>query len=267
MNRLEITFNQLQSNRRKVLVSYIVAGDPNQEITVDAMHALVSGGTNIIELGIAFSDPSAEGPTIQKAHERALVTNTSLANIFAMVRDFRANNTETPIVLMGYANPIEWMGYETFAMQASEAGVDAVLIVDLPAEESQLFNEQLQCHQLNNVYLLAPTSSLERIKNTCKIANGFIYYVSLKGVTGSGDLDTEEVIEKLATIKRYTSLPICVGFGIKNADNAKAIATHADGIVVGSALVELMANTDSNQQICTDLASAVSVFRRAIDSV
>ncbi len=267
MSRLETTFKQLQSANKKALVTYIVAGDPNIETTLDAMHALVKGGADIIELGVPFSDPSAEGPVIQQAHERALANNVSLLNVFELVDKFRQTDNGTAIVLMGYANPIEWMGYEIFAERAKTAGVDAVLTVDIPPEEAQHFDVILRNNQLNNVYLLAPTSSDVRIKNTCNIANGFIYYVSLKGVTGSGKLDISDVEQRLQLIKQHTNQPICVGFGIKDAPSAAAVAACSDGVVVGSAFVERMNLIADRTQLLNVLKLQANELKTAIDSV
>lgn len=265
-NRITERMAALKEKDRKALVSYIVNGDPHPDCTVSAMHALVESGTDIIELGIPFSDPMAEGPVIQLGHERALEHGVSLKDTLAKVKEFRQQNNETPIVLMGYANPIERMGYETFASAAAEAGVDGVITVDLPPEEANEFNETLSKHNLKNIFLLAPTTTIQRIRDIVSMASGFVYYVSLKGVTGAGHLDTESVKEKLRQIRQHTDLPICVGFGIKDGASAKAVGEYADGVVVGSVLVnEMGMQSDNQQQMLPALKSLVSEIRSGLD--
>ncbi len=267
MNRIEQRLGQLTASGRKALVNYIVAGDPNLAETLAAMHSLVEQGTDIIELGVPFSDPSAEGPVIQKAHERALASDTSLKAVLRLVRDFRKTDAQTPVVLMGYANPIEWVGYENFAAHAADAGVDGVLTVDIPPEEANELNAALVAKGLVNVFLLAPTTSEPRIKAIAKLASGFLYYVSLKGTTGSGKLNIDEVIERLTTIRRFTDLPVCVGFGIKSPEAAAAVARVAEGVVVGSALIEIMARAHSPQARQAALSAFCSGIRSAIDQI
>ena len=239
-NRINQRMAACKQNSRKVLVSYIVSGDPSPEVTLDAMHSLVANGTDIIELGIPFSDPMAEGEVIQLGHERALAHHVSLTSTIALVAQFREQDSDTPIILMGYANPIERMGYHSFAALASEAGVDGVLTVDLPPEEAVDLNEQLKRVGIENIFLLAPTSTTQRIRQVVSLAGGFVYYVSLKGVTGAGHLDLDSVSTHLAEIRSHTDLPVCVGFGIKDGASAKAVAAHADGAVVGSIFVDKM---------------------------
>lgn len=246
-------------------MSYVVAGDPDSATTITLMRELVSSGTDIIELGVPFSDPSAEGPTIQLAHERALASKTGMHQVFAIVEEFRKQDTETPIVLMGYANPIEWMGYETFCDLAVKAGVDGTLVVDLPPEEAGTLNAKLSEYGLYNVFLLAPTTSEARMRAICDYASGFLYYVSLKGVTGSEQIDVSSVEEKLAVIRRYTDLPICVGFGIKDAVTAAAVAKVADGVVVGSAFVNYLAGDLSPAVAQQNIGKLSSAIRSAID--
>ncbi|BFM07341.1 tryptophan synthase subunit alpha [Halioxenophilus aromaticivorans] len=267
MNRLETRLATLRENGRKALVTYIVNGDPCPEATLPTMHAMVAAGADIIELGVPFSDPMAEGPVIQKGHERALAHNVSLKGTMELVKSFRATNTETPVVLMGYANPVERMGYETFAEAAASAGVDGLLTVDLPPEEAEGLNHYLQQVGLQNIFLLAPTTKPERAKRLVNLASGFIYYVSLKGVTGAGHLDTESVEQNVAHIRTLTDLPICVGFGIKDGESAKAIAKTADGAVVGSVLVAKMAELagSSTEEIAKGVADLVSPIRHALD--
>lgn len=223
MSRLQQTFRALREARRKALIPYITAGDPRPEVTVDMMHAMVKAGADIVELGVPFSDPMADGPVIQAACERALKHKVSLTQVLGMVRTFRAKNTHTPVVLMGYANPIEVMGYEKFAHSAAQAGVDGVITVDLPPEESAGMLPHLRAAGIDPVFLLAPTSISERIKKICAAASGFVYYVSLKGVTGAATLDLESVTARLADIREHTDLPVGVGFGIKNADTARQV--------------------------------------------
>lgn len=264
-NRIQLALDGLAESKRKALVSYVVAGDPDSSVTLDLMRELVSSGTDIIELGVPFSDPSAEGPVIQLAHERALASKTGMHQVFGIVKAFREHDEKTPIVLMGYANPIEWMGYETFCGLAVEAGVDGTLVVDLPPEEAAPLNGTLKKHGLYNVFLLAPTTAADRIQSICDYASGFLYYVSLKGVTGSEQIDVSSVEHKLAQIRGYTDLPICVGFGIKDADTAAAVAKVSDGVVVGSAFVNYLSgdlSADIAQQKIGQLSSEI---RAAID--
>ncbi|MDO7653147.1 MAG: tryptophan synthase subunit alpha [Porticoccus sp.] len=241
MNRIKQRFESLRQQGRKALVSYVVMGDPAKDVTLPVMHALVESGTDIIELGIPFSDPNAEGPVIQKAHERALENGSSLRDALAKVKQFRETDSDTPVLLMGYTNPIERMGYDNFIKQAVDAGVDAVLTVDLPPEEAEEFNEHLKQANMENIFLLAPTSSPERQKKVTDMAGGFIYYVSLKGVTGAGNLDINSVNENVTSIRSLTDLPVCVGFGIKDGASARAVADLSDGVVVGSVLVNQIA--------------------------
>ena len=268
-NRIAVTLAQLKANGRKALVSYIVVGDPNPEVSLPAMHALVKSGADILELGIPFSDPMAEGPVIQKGHERALEHNTSLRDTLKIVEQFRESNSETPIVLMGYVNPIERMGYAEFANAAGAAGVDGVITVDLPPEEVESFDQELKQHGIENIFLLAPTTSEERIKRITAIAGGFLYYVSLKGVTGAGHLDVDSVDKKVTEIRRYSDLPVLVGFGIKNSDTAKAVGALADGVVIGSVLVSEMGSkpSASSEEICERLNDIVSPIRSGLDSL
>lgn len=240
MSRIAACLDACQANGRKAVIPYIVAGDPWREITVPAMHTLVKAGADIIELGVPFSDPMAEGPVIQLGHERALAHNVGMNDVLAMVAEFRQQDANTPVVLMGYANPIEVMGYEAFAQAATAAGVDGVLTVDMPPEEASDMNAVFREHKLDSIFLIAPTTTEARTKAICGMATGYIYYVSLKGVTGAGHIDTDEVKSKVNGIKQFTSLPVCVGFGIKDGDSAAAIGECADGVVVGSVLVNGM---------------------------
>jgi len=267
VNRIQTTLDVLATSKRKALVSYVVAGDPCIEATVPLMHQLVQSGTDIIELGVPFSDPSAEGPTIQRAHESALENKIGMKDVFEIVEQFRQKDQTTPVVLMGYANPIEWMGYETFAKNSAQAGVDAALTVDIPPEEAGELDQTLQKHGLYNVFLIAPTTTDARIEDIVNMASGFIYTVALKGVTGAASLDVNAVSEKLDQIRRKTSLPLCVGFGIKDAKSAQEVAKVADGVVVGSAIVSAVAKADSQEKALSDVDKLLSEMRLAIDQV
>jgi tryptophan synthase alpha chain len=267
MNRINQTLATLKQQGRKALATYIVCGDPKPALTLTAMHALVEAGADIIELGVPFSDPMAEGPVIQKAHERALAFNTSLRTSLEVVTAFRTTNPHTPVVLMGYANPVERMGYSTFVTAAVQAGVDGLLTVDLPPEEAEEFNQKMRAAGLETIYLVAPTTAPERVRSITAAATGFVYYVSLKGVTGAGNLDLEDVASKLEGIRSTTQTPILVGFGIKDAASAKAVAAFADGVVVGSALVELMALGSSDETLLSQLTAKVRDIRQGLDSL
>lgn len=265
MSRISTCLTALAANGRKALVPYFVAGDPHAAITVPMMHAMVEAGSDIIELGIAFSDPMAEGPTIQLAHERALEHNISLSDTLNLVAEFRLNDQKTPVVLMGYANPIEVMGYEAFAVLAHKAGVDGILVVDLPPEEAADFQTVLKQYDIDNIFLIAPTTRQDRIKKIVSIATGYLYYVSLKGVTGSANLDIDSVTNKLSDIRQESDLPICVGFGIKDANSAQQIAKLAQGAVVGSAIVDRMSAADSSEQAIESVMELLQGMRTAMD--
>ena len=241
MSRLAKVFSELQQARRKAVVPYIVAGDPNLDATVPLMHSLVAAGANVIEVGVPFSDPMSEGPVIQKAHERALEVGTTLRATLALVTEFRQTNSDTPVVLMGYANPIERMGYHVFANLCAESGIDGLITVDLPPEEVDTVNGELKRVGVDNIFLISPTTPDARIEMITSRASGFLYYVAVKGVTGSGALDAREVAAYLDKIRRVSKLPVAVGFGIKDASSAASIAEYADGVVVGSALVDALA--------------------------
>ncbi len=226
------------ASARKALIPYLMAGDPQPEATVGIMHAAVRGGADIIELGVPFSDPMADGSVIQAAAERALQYNVSLRDVLNMVAEFRRTDDQTPVVLMGYANPVERMGQEAFAREAAAAGVDGVLIVDYPPEEAHDFTPILERHGLDPIFLLAPTSTEARIAAVAQIARGYVYYVSLKGVTGASHIDTTDVANKLAVVRRHVRIPVGVGFGIRDAESAQAVARVADAVVIGSRLVQ-----------------------------
>jgi tryptophan synthase alpha chain len=241
VSRIAERFRQLAQQRRTALIPYIVAGDPGREFTVPLMHRFVASGADIIELGVPFSDPMAEGPVIQLGHERALANGTSLRDVLEMVREFRRSDTTTPVLLMGYANPVMHMGYARFADSAASVGLDALLTVDIPPEEVDEVSRELRRVGMDNIFLVAPTTPEERIARIVERASGFIYYVSLKGVTGAGHLETGEIAGRVEAIRRHSNLPVAVGFGIKDAASARAIADTADGVVIGSALVNTIA--------------------------
>lgn len=266
MSRIQATFNKLKQQGKKALIPYITAGDSNPALTVPLMHAMVEAGADIIELGVPFSDPMADGPVIQRASERALVHHVSLTNVLNMVSEFRKNNDTTPVVLMGYANPVEAMGQEKFASLAAQSGGDGVLTVDYPPEECPEFVALLENKGIDPIFLLAPTSELARARAIVKAARGFIYYVSLKGVTGASHLDIDEVAHKVAEIRKLTNLPIGVGFGVRDAATAKAVAAIADAVVIGSRMVQEVENSDE-QHVVANVKKLLQELRAAIDSV
>lgn len=266
MNRIDKRFATLKSQGRKALIPYITAGDPAPAHTVDFLHACVEAGADVIELGVPFSDPMADGPVIQKACERALKHGTRLVDVLDMVADFRQRDSETPVVLMGYLNPIERMGYDDFARRAQASGVDGVLVVDMPPEEidenAALFDE----HGLQSIFLLAPTTSDARAATICGHGQGYLYYVSLKGVTGAATLDAAAVGEQLDRLRRLTDLPLCVGFGIRDGASAAAIGQVADGVIVGTVLVNQIAErADDPASIPAALQSILGEMREALD--
>jgi tryptophan synthase alpha chain len=246
VSRIAGRFQHLAQQGRTALIPYIVAGDPAPDVTVPLMHRLVEQGADIIELGVPFSDPMAEGPVIQLAHERALANGTTLAKVLELVREFRRSDKATPVLLMGYANPVMRMGLARFADSAAAAGLDGLLTVDIPPEEVDDINAELQRVGMDNIFLVAPTTPEQRIARITSRASGFIYYVSLKGVTGAGHLDTGDVAARVAAIREHSTLPVAVGFGIKDAASASAVAAIADGVVVGSALVNAAATAIDN---------------------
>lgn len=266
MSRLKATFDALKIENKTALISFITAGDPQPSVTVNLLHDMVAAGVNVLELGIPFSDPMAEGPVIQAACERALLHNVSLRDVLGMVKEFRTKDKQTPIVLMGYTNPVEVMGYEIFANAAAEVGVDGLILVDLPPEEGEELMAYLKGKDIDQIFLLAPTSSNERMKMICAMAGGFIYYVSLKGVTGAASLDVASVTEKVAQIRSHTSMPIGVGFGISDATMAAKVAKVADAVVVGSAIVKRIAeNVDNPKKISQQVCELLSSMREAMD--
>lgn len=266
MRRIESCFQRLAEQKRKALIPFVTAGDSSKEVTVPLMHAMVEAGADIIELGVPFSDPMADGPMIQKACERALAHGTSTHDVLAMVKTFRERDSETPVVLMGYLNPVEALGYENFAKAASQAGVDGILLVDLPPEEALEIKPVMDAHGLDMIFLVAPTTSDARIKLIGKAGSGYLYYVSLKGVTGSASLNVDEVAGRVETIRNLAQLPIGVGFGIKDAESAQAVSRVSDGVVVGSALVnQIAANPDNPEAINQSISDILAAMRNAMD--
>lgn len=266
MSRIAERFAELKKNQRTALVPYITAGDPQPDTTVPVLHAMVAAGADLLEIGVPFSDPMADGPVIQAACERALLHHVSLHQVLDMVRTFRQKDSATPIILMGYLNPIEVWGYQDFAKAAGEAGVDGVLTVDMPPEEAEELTACLQANGMDAIFLLAPTSGTERIQKVAGQASGFIYYVSFKGVTGANRIDTDAVATKINEVRQYTDLPLGVGFGIRDPETAAQVAQIADAVVVGSVLVSKMAErADSPESIPDVLASTIAELRAAID--
>lgn len=266
MSRIDATFSRLKEQRKKALIPFVTAGDPSPELSVPLMHAMVKAGADILELGIPFSDPMADGPAIQRSSERAIKNGVGVRNVLSYVSEFRKTNNLTPVVLMGYANPIEHMGYEAFAKAARANGVDGVLVVDYPPEESGDLFKYLDAHQLDPIFLLAPTSSDARIAAVGKLARGYIYYVSLKGVTGAANIDLTEVAAKLPQIKSVTNLPVGVGFGIRDAATAKSVAGIADAVVIGSRIIqEIERSTATN--LLDNVGKLLSDIRLAMDSI
>lgn len=266
MSRLQSVFRNLRSAGRKGLIPYITAGDPHPRLTVRLMHALVAGGADVIELGVPFSDPMADGPVIQLACERALARGTHLWQVLDMVAEFRRKDAKTPVVLMGYLNPIETRGLEGFARKARAAGVDGVLVVDLAVEEAPEFAPALRAEGLDNVFLIAPTSPPARIEAIAREASGYLYYVSLKGVTGARSLDVGSVAAKLAEIRRHTRLPVAVGFGVRDAKTAAQVGQVADAVIVGSALVaEIGKHARRPAVLPALLRRKLGAMRRALD--
>lgn len=267
MSRLSSTFAALAAESRTALIPYIMTGDPNAEVTVPLMHAMVAAGANVIELGAPFSDPMADGPVIQQAAERALANGIDMQNVFDTVREFRQQDDTTPIVMMGYLNPVEVMGYEEYASKAAECGIDGIITVDMPPEEADSYVAALREKQIDPVFLLAPTTTQERIAKIAGVASGFVYYVSLKGVTGAATLDVNEVAEKVAAIRQHIKLPVGVGFGISDAAAAANVSACSDAVVVGSAIVKRMAaNAGDTNKIIQQVTELLSGMRQAMDN-
>lgn len=269
MSRIKPTLDALKTQGRTALIPYVTAGFPYANITPDLMHAMVDAGANIIELGVPFSDPMADGPVIQKAGEKALTLGIGTSQVLNMVKAFRTKDNTTPVVLMGYANPIERYdgkhGVDAFVRDAATAGVDGVLVVDYPPEECEDFARKLRAAQMDLIFLLAPTSTQERMALVGRLASGYVYYVSLKGVTGSGALDTDAVALAIPRIKRHVSIPVGVGFGIRDAATAKAVGAVSDAVVIGSKIIQLIEDQPYEKvtAVTTDFLRGI---RAALDS-
>ena len=269
MSRIDAAFDALRRQNRKALIPFVTAGFPFAQITPELMHGMVEGGADVIELGVPFSDPSADGPVIQKAGDRALALGIGLVQVLAMVKTFRERNSATPVVLMGYANPIERYdqkhGEGSFVRDASAAGVDGVLVVDYPPEECEDFAASLRAHNMDLIFLLAPTSTPERMAQVAKVASGYVYYVSLKGVTGAGTLDVAQVEDMLPRIREHVSIPVGVGFGIRDAETARAVGRAADAVVIGSKLIQLIEN-EPFERVIGVATNFMRTIRKALDS-
>lgn len=259
MSRIATTFAALKAQHKTGLVTFITAGDPHPDLTVPLMHAMVAGGADVLELGVPFSDPMAEGPVIQRACERALKLNVGMRDVFEMVRVFRQTDPSTPVILMGYANPIERMGADSFIARCNDVGADGAIVVDYPPEECEEFAASMRANGLDLIFLLAPTSTEARIKQVARVGSGFSYYVSLKGVTGAGSIDTDDVARRVAAIREHVQLPIGVGFGIRDGATAKAVASVADAVVIGSRIIQEIENTPPEGAV-----AAVETFVRSI---
>jgi tryptophan synthase alpha chain len=269
MSRIQTTFEQLQAQGRKALIPYVVAGFPFADITPALMHGMVEAGADIIELGVPFSDPMADGPVIQKAGEKALALGVGMAQVLAHVTEFRKRNHTTPVVLMGYANPVERYdqrhGTDAFVNNAAAAGVDGVLIVDYPPEECVDFAAKLRAKKIDLIFLLAPTSTEERMAEVARVASGYVYYVSLKGVTGSAALDTSAVEEALPRIRKHVHIPVGVGFGIRDAATAQIVGRVADAVVIGSRIIQLLED-QPHEKIVPLTISFLRGVRKALDA-
>ena len=264
--RIASLFMKLGAARRKALVPFITAGDPSRESTVAVMHALVAAGADLIELGVPFSDPMADGPVIQRSSERALERGVGTGQVFDFVREFRQTDAHTPVVLMGYLNPVEMRGPDRYAAEASQAGVDGLLLVDLPPEEAAPIRASFNAHGLDLISLAAPTTSPERLRRLADASQGYLYYVSFAGVTGASITDVSDVAAKAGALRAMSKVPVLIGFGIKDAASAAAMAPIADGIVVGSALVEQLSSAGSPQEAAERAKAFLAPLRSAIDA-
>ena len=269
MSRIETALGALKAQKRKALIPFVTAGFPYADITPELMHGMVDAGADVIELGVPFSDPSADGPVIQKAGDRALSFGIGLVQVLAMVKTFRERNATTPVVLMGYANPVERYdqkhGAGRFVADASAAGVDGVLIVDYPPEECEAFAAELRAHGMDLIFLLAPTSTDERMEQVARVASGYVYYVSLKGVTGAGTLDVGQVEAMLPRIRAHVNVPVGVGFGIRDAETARAIGRTADAVVIGSKIIQLIEN-EPHEKVVAVASNFLRSIRKALDA-
>ena len=265
-NRIDIRFEALRGSNRAALIPFITAGDPDPSWTVAIMHALVGAGADLLELGVPFSDPAADGPVIQAASERAIARGVSLKRVLETVAAFRENDDQTPVVLMGYLNPIERFGHAEFAQHAGRAGVDGILMVDCPPEEMAHLRGELDAHGIHPICLVAPTTTAERMESIARQASGYIYYVSFKGITGANRLEQSSLAGPVAELRQHTSLPLAVGFGIKGPDSAAAVSGLADGVVIGSALIECLAQATSEPDACERVAEFLAPIRAAMDN-
>ncbi|BDI05215.1 tryptophan synthase subunit alpha [Sphaerotilus microaerophilus] len=265
-NRIAATFARLAAEGRKALIPYVTAGDPYADVTVELMHGMAAAGADVIELGVPFSDPMADGPVIQRASERALERGIGLVDVLAMVRRFRESDATTPVVLMGYANPVERYGPDRFVDDAHAAGVDGVLIVDYPPQECEAFAARLRERQMDPIFLLAPTSTDTRMDEVGRIATGYVYYVSLKGVTGAGHLDTDAVARMVPRIRQHVRVPVGVGFGIRDAATAVAVARVSDAVVIGSRIIQLI-EQEPREAVVPVAAGFIREIRTALDTL
>ncbi len=265
-NRIDICFNKLEGAGTCALVPFVTVGDPDPAWTVDIMHALVKSGADLIELGVPFSDPAADGPVIQMASERAISRGVTLCSVLETVEDFRRQDSITPIVLMGYLNPIERYGYASFARDAARVGVDGVLLVDCPPEEMATLRELLDKQEIYPICLIAPTTTSERLELIAGQAKGYLYYVSFKGITGANSLDEDGLCGPVAKIRLHSDLPIAIGFGIKTAENAVVVAGLADAVVIGSALIEQLQNAEFSNDACKRVMGFLAPIRQAMDN-
>ena len=264
MSRIQSTFESLKTKNKKALIPFFTAGDPHPDKTIEIMHTLVESGADMIELGIPFSDPMADGPVIQRASERALKNKVGIIATMKLATEFRKKDKTTPLILMGYANPIEAIGIDYFISLAEDAEIDGVITVDYPPEESKQFVKKLKEKNIDSIFLLSPTTDDKRIKLIIKQATGFLYYVSLKGVTGSADIDIKQVTQKVKNIKEYTSLPIAVGFGVKDAKTAKNVSLISDAVVIGSRIVQEIETSDS-KDLLINIRKLMLEMKDAID--
>lgn len=263
MSKIKLVFDSLNKKQSKALIPFITAGDPDPEMTIEILHTLVDAGADMIELGIPFTDPMADGPVIQRASERAIANNVGIKKTIEIVKEFRQKNKHTPIILMGYANPMEAIGIDLFIQLIHEAHVDGVITVDYPPEEAKSFVEKLKEKNIDTIFLLSPTTEDKRIKLIIEQATGFIYYVSLKGVTGSANIDIDQVTERVRNIKRYTKLPIGVGFGVRDAKTAKEVALISDAVVIGSRIVQEIENS-SRADLISNIKKLMTEMKQAI---
>ncbi|THB68756.1 MAG: tryptophan synthase subunit alpha [Gammaproteobacteria bacterium] len=268
MNRIEKRVTACRESGRKMLIPFITAGDPDLKITLQTMQSMVKAGADMIELGIPFSDPVADGPVIQRACERALLNTVTTKQVVDIVKEFRKTDQETPIIFMGYMNPIEVMGYSKFTTLISEAGVDAVIAVDMTPEESNEYSKAMNAAGLESIYLITPTTPEERIKRIVSLAGGFVYYVSVRGVTGAAELDLNEISAKIKQIKQHTKLPVGVGFGIRDQKSATEIASVSDAVIIGSAIVRIHENLNQTpEQIPAAVSEFITGIRTALDGM